>query len=85
MTNRVQVGSMFWFVFSSEVYQRGQAPPSLVLRPPGNRENLHHSRLCQTAVQGQRVQLHGFRGTRSLALGEAFAAPDFFRGAAIKQ
>lgn len=48
--------------FSPEVHQRGQASAPLVLRPPWNGKNLHDLGLCQAAVQGQRVQLHGVGG-----------------------
>lgn len=53
-------------LISTEVYQRGQASPSLILWPPRNRQNLHHPCLCQAAVQGQRVQLHGVGSTLQL-------------------
>lgn len=59
---------ILFHLFSPEVYQRGQASPSLVLRPPWNRQNLHHPRLCQAAVQGQRVQLHGVGGELHLLI-----------------
>ena len=62
---------LVFHVFSPEVYQWGQASPSLVLWPPWNRKNLHHPRLCQAAVQGQRVQLHGVGGAVKL-LHQAF-------------
>lgn len=53
-------------LISTAVYQRGQASPSLILWPPRNRQNLHHPCLCQAAVQGQRVQLHGVGSTLQL-------------------
>ena len=55
-------GVSFFLTFSSKIYQWRPIATPASLWSSGDRKDIHHSSLCETALQRQRIWLYGLRG-----------------------